>query len=68
MEETFDLMKEEYINWFVTQSMMTREFYNQYFETLPCQCGETDCRGYRAIRKDKLKEYQEKCVGGIFYG
>ena len=58
----------EYEQWYLDTTMMTRDFYDRYFMTVECHCGESDCKGYRSIRKDKLDEYKEKCIGGVFYG
>jgi hypothetical protein len=48
------MTKEEFENGYCERSEITKEFYNEHFVTLPCDCDYKGCEGWACINNDPL--------------
>ena len=46
--------KEEFERAYCERSGITREFYNEHFVTLPCDCDYAGCDGWACVNNDPL--------------
>ena len=47
------MSKEEFEKSYCKKSHMTISEYNEHFVTLPCNCGETMCKGWASVSNNK---------------
>lgn len=48
------MSKDEFEKIYCEKSKITRDFYNEYFVTLPCNFGEKDCKGWACVCNNPL--------------
>lgn len=44
--------KQEFEDVYIERSKINREFYDRYFVTVSCDCGEDVCSGWAAERRE----------------
>ncbi len=47
------MTKEEFERQYIERSGVTREFYDEHFVTVACDCGEEGCKGWQCRVRDE---------------
>lgn len=48
------MTKEEFEQSYCERSEITREYYNEHFVTLPCDCDYEECEGWACVNNDEI--------------
>lgn len=46
------MTQQEFENLYCLNSNQSREWYDRYFVTLPCSCGDPSCHGWACVPDD----------------
>lgn len=53
------MTRDEFEEYYCTNSQISRPFYHSNFLTLPCNCGEEGCQGWAAVSNNSLSVKKE---------
>lgn len=48
------MTKEQFEDEYIKKSDLTKELYNEYFVTLPCNCHAEECQGWACVDNNPL--------------
>lgn len=48
------ITKEQFIREYLSESGMTRDYFNDEFTVVPCQCGHPNCFGWSLVNYEDL--------------